>query len=255
MKDTDILFQDVLEYLYRNLSGKKAEENVCSSEKPYGILWEQGLRFMDAGFSEDAIQIALEYEKAKIIRDRELSEEELLQLLVMERMIRCIHTGEYGKTASIVQAFASQELLAKYGFVLNLLYQMEDTEQDRKETFCLEHDIPQTCRNQSNSRMQEFFTAINTLYSSLLEKEKINMVRNMLRHKVPDLTIREIAGISEEYLQIIKNGIKNQWDKNTIYAGIAGILKNENKKTGYKDLSTDEALLYQTIAFYAGKWF
>lgn len=142
MKDIDILFQNILEYVYSILWNKKVDGRIYDSERPYGTLWKMGCQFIEKGFSKEAMQIALENEKIKIIRNREMSDEELLEVIVMERIIFLIYLGEFCKIAPIVQAFASQELMAKYSFILNQLYQMDDHMRlAKRETIYLKSDI------------------------------------------------------------------------------------------------------------------
>jgi len=128
LEKIDRLFNDVLDYLYQDLTSKNPDITAYTSDYPYYILWEKGLKYIEEGFTAECMHIAIEYEKLKIIRDYHLSDSELLEVITIEKIIYCIHTGSLHEIAPMAQNFASEELCGKFVNVLSLLYEMDEIE-------------------------------------------------------------------------------------------------------------------------------
>lgn len=122
-------FCDIMNYMCRYMSGDSPDIQEYASERPYYTIWKQGNDLILAGVSEVSLRIALEYEKNLLIKSKDLTKEELLEIIMMEHIIYSIHSGKLYQIGEIMQTFAPEDITIKYAKVMKNLY---DTDEEMK---------------------------------------------------------------------------------------------------------------------------
>lgn len=119
-------FCDIMNYMCQYMSGGNADIQEYASEKPYYIIWKQGNELILDGVSEVSLRIALEYEKNLLIKNKDLTKEELLEIIMMEHIIYSIHSGKLYQIGEIMQTFAPEDITIKYVKVMEALYHTDE---------------------------------------------------------------------------------------------------------------------------------
>ena len=118
----ETLWDDFLGYLEKYIEGNEEPIEQYESEGIYFILWKKGISFIQEGISPDAMDVFLEYEMQKLIISNDLSERELLELIVMKKLLFKLYAGDRLGIAELSQNFLSNELRVKYRVLLEKLY-------------------------------------------------------------------------------------------------------------------------------------
>jgi len=126
MQNADSLFHDILDYLYQHMTDKNLNIEDYFTDAPYSILWKIGNELIKEGYSNETMQVALEFEKSNIINSRTLSEKELFELILMQRIIYSMYLGKLYHISEMAQSLASPAIQAEYASVINSLYETEE---------------------------------------------------------------------------------------------------------------------------------
>ncbi len=124
----DRLWDDFLGYVEVYIKGKEKTIEQYHSDEKYFILWEKGISLIKEGVSPDAMDVFLEFEMQKLILNQKVSEKELLELIVMKKLIFKLYSGDYLGIAELSQHFLPDDLMKKYAVLLERLYWDNDSQ-------------------------------------------------------------------------------------------------------------------------------
>lgn len=131
-------FNDILYYVDQYMSGVDADIEEYASENPYYRIWKKGHQMILDGASETSMRVALKYEKELLIKDSNLTKDELLEVILMEHIIYSIHSGKLYQIAELAQTFAAQDIMMKYSDVITRLYGTDEEMKHAKSySLCL----------------------------------------------------------------------------------------------------------------------
>ncbi|MBO5303402.1 MAG: hypothetical protein J6A92_05075 [Lachnospiraceae bacterium] len=245
IKGLEKLFNDFLDYVNKYLFQGNESIEEYNSERPYYILWKKGVHQIQEGMCPDAFQSIIEFEEKKMLLKKSLSEEELFELIIMKKLVYHLYTGNYVEIAEMVQNLASQFIQIKYAPLLEKLNQ--NAEWHEKSYFM------ESSNTDKEVLFETFFSELNFFMRETLEEYKIALVVKMLEQRVDFEQVKEIFDETEEYLQIVKEGVDSKNNILEIYFKLVNekcIFMKTNKEKDYHKMHLDEARLYQIVQKY-----
>ena len=117
MNNMDLLFHDFLQYVSKWKSGETPDKNLYFTHKIYHCLWVHFLDLFSDGVCPSVMLAALEYEKSRLM-NHELTDDEILEVVLLEKILYSFHTGDDATIAELAQKFTSQQFQTKYALLL-----------------------------------------------------------------------------------------------------------------------------------------
>lgn len=261
MKTTDCLFNDFLDYLTKYRLGTEFNMEQYLSAKPYDALWQRGHMMIQEGVCPAAIEVALEYEKIKLIMKGSLNEDELFTIILMEKLMCSLYAGDYFQIAVIVQNFASQEIQSKYAFLLEQLCNPPEVDMAMDEeyfdkqsvTFVQERSGEVMEHSDRNNVFEDLFISLQVCMRNSLAYQKIELIMKMIEQNISPQQIKRITSIDDVYLHIVENGVEQGNDILEIYSNLVFegcILRKTDRPVNYRNLDFNEANMYQIVLKY-----
>lgn len=227
----DKMWNNFLDYISRYYCGKEPALEHYKTEGAYIRVWEKGMKLIREGIAPETMQLMMEYEKWKILSGTELDETQKMEVMVMAKLIECVHQGDTATIADLVQNLSSGQLQAKYAKQLHTLRNQEKIE-------------ARYCKN-----VDEVFWAVEEHIQLEKELQKIRILFQMLEQEVSDEKIKACLNIGDTYLETVRgfNQINdNVWE---IYESLEkqGAIPDSSVRKEYPDMNFEEARLYQLL--------
>lgn len=136
MINTDILLNDFLDFLSKCNSGEQPDPNQYFQNKRYYPMWEHFIDLVYKGICPPSMQVSLEYEKLKLLKN-ECSDDELFEIVLLEKLLYSFYNYDFIQLAELIQNFASQRLCTKYEDAIQKLWKSGEQSHDvRTENSC-----------------------------------------------------------------------------------------------------------------------
>lgn len=208
MNNIDILFHDFLNYASKWKSGERLDKKQYFTQKKYDRLWNHFLDLFLDGVCPAVMQASLEYEKCRLLNTG-LTNDEILEVVLLEKLLYSFYTGDYFTIAQLAQKFTSQQIQAKYAPLLED-FSKKDYEADNRyssEKVNLNYQIDLNSDNAKENMLQKCFLDIRMVVHTFLELKKINLICQMLKDNLPGEAIKKYTYADDKYLDIISHFI------------------------------------------------
>lgn len=256
MQGTDLLFNDFLHYLSQWKSGKTPDRTQYFKSKTYTRLWHHFLDLFFKGVCPPAMQAALEHDKWNVLKNIE-SDDEAFETILLEKLLYNFYLGNDRPIAELTDSFASDELRAKYAVLLDQLWHTESDsgkECTADKTSCevsltAQIDPPDDSSKQTGA--EQCFLGIQMEIDSLLEIQKIEHIRRMLRLNMPKKVIHALfPDMDPLYLDTIVSHIDD--NASELYHRLFNkqLVNIKPPIFNYKNLNHGEARIYQLLQYY-----
>lgn len=258
MTNIDLLFNDLLHYISKWKSGETPEPKNYFKDKPYNRLWDSFLDSFFKGVCPLAMQTTLEHEKWKIMKN-DVSEDEALETILLEKLLYYFYLGDDKQIAELTNNFASNQLCAKYAVLLDQLWNSkyaDNSKAHKTETSCEASltvllDEFHTTDGLNQTPLEQCFLSIQMEIDSLLEIQKIELLRKMLKLHIAKESIFDLfPELNPEYLNII-NSAKDD-SSYDIYIKLFNqqLVNIKPPVFNYKNLNKIEVRIYQLLQHY-----
>lgn len=208
MNNMDLLFHDFLQYVSKWKSGETPDKNLYFTHKIYHCLWVHFIDLFSDGVCPSVMLAALEYEKSRLM-NHELTDDEILEVVLLEKILYSFHTGDDATIAELAQKFTSQQFQTKYALLL-AEFAKKDCEADNsassaKADLFYQNDLG--AKNLKEHYLLECFLDIRMVVHTFLELEKIRLVCQMLKDNMPYKAIKKYTDTNDKYLDIVSRSI------------------------------------------------
>lgn len=204
MNSTDLLFHNFLSYASKWKAGEKPDHKQYFTQTKYFSLWDHFLGLFLDGICPTAVQASLESEKYRLL-NRGLEEDEILEVVLLEKLLYSFYIGDYFAIAELAQHFTSQRLQDQYAPLLDEFskkdYEIDDRYSSQEANLFMQSGL--LAENAKESVLKQCFLDIRMVVSTFLELKKISLICQMLKDNISREAIQRYTYVDDTYLDIV----------------------------------------------------